>query len=125
MIEIAIVIVISTILLSMGGLGYYTIFRLTQSNTQKSFETYAKAQEMERKFLEVHMIISGLDKRFRDLETEIRLQKNDSHRLTEWLDKRDIQLTRLQDEFLKAQKITERESKIVELGEQLRLITKK
>ncbi len=71
---------------------------------------------------EVRKIISSLNQRFLDLETLIRLQKSDSSRLVEWLDKERALRDSERVEFLKALAISERESKIIELGERLKLI---
>lgn len=75
--------------------------------------------------------IKGLNQRLLDLETEIRLQKSDSSRLAEWLDKRDRELLEVQARFAKHLNLDEREEKlahrtekIVEIGEKLRLIRK-
>lgn len=125
MVEIIAVIASIIVILSMAGLGYFTIYRLT-SDTHAGQNHLGKIiLDTEAKFKDVQGVISGLDIRFRDLETKLSQFLNDSHRITAWLDKRDLELIKIQDEFLKSQKITERETKIVELSEQLKLITKK
>jgi hypothetical protein len=125
MAEIVIGVILFLVLFGMIGLGYFSIYRLTESTHDYSHKSFVSVSEMETSFAEVHQIISGLDKRFRDLETKLSFMTNDSSRLTEWLDKRDLELIKIQDEFLKSQKLTERETKIIELGENLKLITKK
>jgi len=124
-VEIIVIIVCAILVLSLGGLGYFTIWRLTTHTQADARYTAVLSNQMTTKFDEVHTIIAGLDKRFRELETEIKMQKNDSSRLTEWLDKRDQHLIRIESQFIEAHKLKERESKIIELGEQLKLITTK
>ena len=125
MVEIIAVIAAIIIILSMAGLGYFTIYRLTSDTHDGQNHLTQIVLDTEAKFAHVHEVISGLDKRFRDIETKLSLFLNDSHRITAWLDKRDLELIKIQDEFLKSQKISERESKIIEISEQLKLITKK
>ena len=116
--------------LSLGGLGYFTIWRLTDSTytTTKSYASNfdlmrADVQENKDFRHEVEAIIKGLDQRLADLETEIKLQKFDASRIIEWLDKEGVTRKKLNDEFIKSLKLTERESKIIQISEQLKLIT--
>lgn len=123
---------ISFLFISLGGLGYFTIWRLTQKSVDNSTETNNELKKAKHTGLEIvksfnliKRVILNLNQRLCDLETEIKLQKSDSARLVEWLDKERLSRDSDRAEFLKALKITERESKIIELGERLKLITTK
>lgn len=76
----------------------------------------------QRNFNHSYAIIKALDKRLLNLENEIRMQKSDSSRLIEWLDKRDREVKALAESFEIAQHLKEREQRIVQLGETLKLI---
>lgn len=119
---ISLVLLITIALLS--GLGHFTIWRLTRS-TKFTAEGYATAFDLIcAQTVESKNIIAGLDQRLRELETEIKLQKSDSSRLQEWLDKERAIRDHERTEYLKAMRVSERETKIQELGEALKLIKK-
>lgn len=112
------------------GLGYYSIYRLTRKTHDCTHETQGLAQATLIAAEHGDQTITGLNQRLLDLENSIRQNKSDSSRLIEWLDKRDRELVEIQAKFAKhiqleerEKKLEERHSKIVELGEQLRLIT--
>lgn len=106
----------------LGGLGYFTIWRLTDE-THGTVRSYKKTFLLMLKvFQDGRGIFRAWEKRFLDLENEIRLQKSDSSRLVEWLDKEGKRRDAERTEFLKALRITERESKIIEISENLKLL---
>lgn len=102
--------------------GYFTIRRLMERTGDKVFSYQKSFRIMVSVLTQGKKEISGWNKRFLDLENEIRLQKSDSSRLIEWLDKERMTRGLERDEFLRALKITERESRIIEISERLKLI---
>lgn len=110
----------------MCGIGYFTIWRLTDdthSDVKKSRNVLFKAVQF---FNSIRKIIENLDQRLLDLENEIRTQKSDSSRLVEWLDKERLIRDADRTEFLKIMtdhlRLTQREEKISEIGEALKII---
>lgn len=119
-----------TLLGSSIGLGYYSIYRLTRKTHECTHETQGIAQTTLIAAEDAQTTIKNLNQRLLDLENQIRLNKSDSSRLVEWLDKRDRELVEIQAKFAKHLQLEEREkkleiqhSKIIELGESLKLIT--
>ena len=110
------------LLSSVCGLGYFAIYRLT-NRTYKTSKEYATSFDLLLTDMsETKQIIKNFDQRFAELETEIKLQKSDSSRLMEWLDKeraiRDLERA----EFVKSLRLVEREERIIQISEQLKLI---
>lgn len=79
-------IFVSFCMVALGGLGYFTIWRLTDHTSTAVDSQRNHVLSMLSSMKLVVEIIVNLDKRFKDLETEIRLQKSDSSRLIQWLE---------------------------------------
>lgn len=74
--------------------------------------------------------IESFEARFTKIENELKLHHSDASILKQWIDKRDLELLRIEAEFVKALKLEQRqqeleksESRIIQLSENLRLIT--
>lgn len=89
-----------------------------------------RLDDIRKQVFDLRERLDSFDSRFLAIENELKLRKADSRILTEWLDKRDLELIRVEAEFIKALKIEQRqqdmertETKILQLSENLRLIT--
>lgn len=117
---------LGVIIFSLCGTGYFAIWRLTDethSDVKKSRNVLFKSVQF---FNSIRKIIENLDQRLLELENEIRQQKSDSSRLVEWLDKERLIRDADRTDFLKIMtenlKLSQREEKISEIGEALKLI---
>lgn len=130
------------LLLLMGLQGYFTIFRLTPGsknileNSRRIFSftnpDSEKNKEIASSFSNVVSVISSLDARFREIETQIKLKAIDSAKIVEWLERRDQQLVEFQSKIIQSMHLEEREKRldhhqteIIQLGEKIRLIREK
>ena len=115
--------------LCLGGLGYFTIWRLTDETARDAKASKKLFLKMIQVFNQMKRIVAQTRQDFVNLRAEIQMQKSDSSRLVEWLDKeekrrkeeRELLTQTLEKHF----KINERESALVKISENLRLLTKK
>lgn len=110
---------------SIGGWAFYVIYRLTLHTNRDISSSKATFFNMVRIFNIMKKAIFTTRQDFLDLKTEVQMQKFDSARIIEWLDKEEKRRTALNEEIIKSLKITERESHIIEISERLKLISTK
>ncbi len=114
------------IFVSIAAGTYFSLLWRITGKTNTSVEGYAgNFKAMVSNMNLVVQIIKKFDERFLNLETEIRLQKSDSSRLTEWLAKEEVRRQELNSEIIKSLKNDEREKRVLELARRFGDVIKK
>lgn len=108
---------------SFGGLGYYTIYRLTKNTYAAANDTVYAASKTMTISTDIYATISLWEKRFLELEHELRARKYEAQVLITWLEKETDARELFKQEILTTQKLNERETKLIELGKQISMIT--
>lgn len=114
--------ILLVLLMACGGLGYFTIWRLTRNTQNNVFTFHDDFYRATKRLDELEQTVSGLEQSIFAVKHEIsefqkRLQGLEVKIMTEF--------DHIKKEITRDKRLAERETKLVELGENLRLITKK